>query len=82
MLDEVGVGRARGGDGEFLVAVLEVRGRGGARGVAVEDVHVRDAASVGLVLVQLRQQRRAPRLQLRVAPRRRPRAPLAITYKR
>lgn len=47
-------------------------GRRGARlGVVVEDVDVRDATSVRLVLVQLRQQRRAPRLQLRVAPRRR-----------
>lgn len=50
--------------------------RGGSGGVSarvpVEDVYVRDATSV-VVLMQLRQQRRAPRLQLRVAPRAGPR---------
>lgn len=55
---------------------LHAGGRGGRCGssarVSVEDVHVRDAASV-VVLVQLRQQRGAPRLQLCVAPRARPR---------
>lgn len=36
--------------------------------VAVEDVHVRDAASVGLVLVQLSEESGTARLQLGVAP--------------